>query len=55
MTLLIELASAGVLMGRLSIQLRHRQKFSERAERIANRIGGGLVFLLATYVSAAAA
>ena len=52
---LIELASAGVLMWRLSVELRHGQKFSERAERIASRIGGGLLFLLAVYVTVAAA
>jgi divalent metal cation (Fe/Co/Zn/Cd) transporter len=50
----IELASAGVLMWRLSVELRHGQKFSERAERIASRLGGGLLFLLAVYVTAAA-
>src|SRR5579871_126682 len=51
---LIELTSAGVLMWRLSVELRHGQKFSERAERIASRIGGGLLFALAIYVSIAA-
>src|SRR5579863_5547379 len=50
----IELASAGVLMWRLSVELRHRQKFSEQAERIASRIGGALLFALAAYVTAAA-
>jgi divalent metal cation (Fe/Co/Zn/Cd) transporter len=50
----IELASAGVLMWRLSVELRHGQRFSERAERIASRIGGSLLFLLAAYVTAAA-
>ncbi len=50
----IELASAGVLMWRLSVELRHGQRFSERAERIASRIGGGLLFALAVYVTAAA-
>ena len=50
----IELASAGVLMWRLSVELRHGQKFSERAERTASRIGGALLFLLAAYVTAAA-
>lgn len=50
----IELASAGVLMWRLSVELRHGQKFSEHAERIASRIGGGLLFALAAYVAAAA-
>src|ERR1700733_13066708 len=50
----IELASAGVLMWRLSVELRHGQKFSESAERIASRIGGALLFALAAYVTAAA-
>src|SRR5215467_14606109 len=47
----IELASAGVLMWRLSIELRHGQKFSESAERTARRIGGALLLLLAVYVT----
>ena len=47
---LIELASAGVLMWRLSVELRYGQRFSERAEHIATRIGGTLLFLLAAYV-----
>jgi divalent metal cation (Fe/Co/Zn/Cd) transporter len=51
----IELASAGVLMWRLAVELRHGQVFSERAERTASRIGGGLLFLLAAYVTVAAA
>jgi Cation efflux family len=51
---LIELASAGVLMWRLSVELRHDQKFSENAERLASRIGGGLLFALAAYVAVAA-
>jgi divalent metal cation (Fe/Co/Zn/Cd) transporter len=50
----IELASAGVLMWRLSVELRLGKKFSEHAERVASRIGGGLLFLLAAYVTAAA-
>jgi divalent metal cation (Fe/Co/Zn/Cd) transporter len=50
----IELASAGVLMWRLSVELRHGQIFSQRAERTASRIGGALLFLLAAYVTAAA-
>jgi divalent metal cation (Fe/Co/Zn/Cd) transporter len=50
----IELASAGVLMWRLSVELRRGQVFSERAERTASRIGGALLFLLAGYVTAAA-
>lgn len=35
---LIELASAGVLMWRLSVELNHGRAFSEAAERIASRI-----------------
>ena len=50
----IELASAGVLMWRLSVELRHGQNFSEHAERVASRVGGALLFTLATYVTAAA-
>src|SRR5579864_2030358 len=50
---LIELASAGVLMWRLSVELRHGQRFSERAEQTASRIGGGLLFALAVYVTVA--
>jgi divalent metal cation (Fe/Co/Zn/Cd) transporter len=50
----IELASAGVLMWRLSVELRHGQKFSESAERTASRIGGALLFLLAAYITVAA-
>jgi divalent metal cation (Fe/Co/Zn/Cd) transporter len=50
----IELASAGVLIWRLSVELRLGKAFSERAERTASRIGGGLLFLLAAYVTAAA-
>jgi divalent metal cation (Fe/Co/Zn/Cd) transporter len=50
----IELASAGVLMWRLLVELRHGQKFSERAERVASRIGGALLFLLAIYITVAA-
>jgi divalent metal cation (Fe/Co/Zn/Cd) transporter len=46
----IELASAGVLVWRLSVELRHGQAFSERAEHIASRIGGGLLFALAAYI-----
>jgi len=50
----IELASAGVLMWRLSVELRHGQAFSERAERIASRIGGALLFALAFVAKARA-
>jgi divalent metal cation (Fe/Co/Zn/Cd) transporter len=51
----IELLSAGGLMWRLSVELRHGQVFSERAERTAGRVGGALLFVLAAYVIAAAA
>jgi divalent metal cation (Fe/Co/Zn/Cd) transporter len=50
----IELASAGVLIWRLSVELRYGQAFSERAERAASRIGGALLLVLAAYVTAAA-
>jgi divalent metal cation (Fe/Co/Zn/Cd) transporter len=51
---LIELVSAGVLIWRLTVELRHGQAFSEDAERLASRIGGGLLFALAAYVIASA-
>ena len=51
---IIELASAGVLVWRLTVELRHGQKFAESAERKASRIGGGLLFILAVYVVASA-
>jgi divalent metal cation (Fe/Co/Zn/Cd) transporter len=47
---LIELASACVLIWRLTVELRHGQAFAEDAERKAARIGGALLFALATYV-----
>ena len=50
----IELISAGVLVWRLSVELRHGHVFSESAERIAGRIGGALLFALAAYVVVAA-
>src|SRR5271165_4804587 len=46
----IELISAGVLVWRLSVELRHGQAFSEDAERLASRIGGTLLFALTAYV-----
>jgi divalent metal cation (Fe/Co/Zn/Cd) transporter len=52
---LIELASAGVLIWRLTVELRRGQAFSETAERSASRIAGGLLFALATYITIAAA
>src|SRR6516165_1221461 len=50
----IELASAVVLMWRLTVELRRGQNFSEAAERIASRIAGSLLILLAVYVVVAA-
>src|ERR1700732_280296 len=51
----IELASAGVLIWRLNVELRHGQGFSERAERTASRIGAVLLFTLAAYIVGGAA
>jgi divalent metal cation (Fe/Co/Zn/Cd) transporter len=51
----IELASAGVLVWRLSVELKRGRAFSEKAERSASRIAGALLFALAAYVPAAAA
>jgi hypothetical protein len=51
---LIELASAGVLMWRLSVELKHGRAFSEAAEHTASRIAGGLLFALAVYALVAA-
>jgi divalent metal cation (Fe/Co/Zn/Cd) transporter len=50
----IELASAGVLIWRLSAELRFGREVSEAAEKIARRIAGGLLFALAAYVVVAA-
>ena len=50
----IELASAGILVWRLTVELRRGQTFAESAERKASRIGGGLLFVLAAYVVASA-
>jgi divalent metal cation (Fe/Co/Zn/Cd) transporter len=46
----LELASAGVLVWRLTVELRHGQTVAESAERRAARIGGALLFALAIYV-----
>ena len=46
----IELISAGVLVWRLNVELRHGQAFSEEAEQRASKIGGALLFALAAYV-----
>ena len=51
---LIELASAGVLIWRLSVELRHGHAFAEDAERSASRIAGLLLLTLAVYVVVAA-
>ena len=51
---LIELASAGVLIWRLTVELRRGLAFAEAAERLASRIGGALLFALAAYAVAAA-
>jgi divalent metal cation (Fe/Co/Zn/Cd) transporter len=50
----IELASASVLVWRLSVELRQGRAFSEVTERRASRIAGGLLFALALYVGGAA-
>src|SRR5438876_4636096 len=46
----IELVSAGVLIWRLTDALRRGEEFSRRAERIARRSGGVLLFVLAAYI-----
>jgi len=51
----IELISAGILIWRLTVELRHGQEFSEAAEQRASRIGGALLFALAAYVVIGAA
>ena len=51
---LIELASAVVLIWRLTVELRRGQYFAESAERAASRIGGALLFALSAYIVAAA-
>jgi divalent metal cation (Fe/Co/Zn/Cd) transporter len=51
----IEALSASVLIWRLTVELRHGQKISERAELIASQIAGALLFALAAYVVLSAA
>ena len=51
----IELASAGLLLWRLSVELGRGRAFSETAERAASRVGGALLIALALYVVAGAA
>jgi divalent metal cation (Fe/Co/Zn/Cd) transporter len=50
----IELASACVLIWRLTVELRRGQEFAEAAERAASCIAGVLLLTLAAYVVAAA-
>ena len=50
----IELVSAGVLVWRLTVELRHGKKFSEAIEQRASRIGGALLFALAATIVVAA-
>jgi divalent metal cation (Fe/Co/Zn/Cd) transporter len=50
----IELASAGILIWRLTVELQRGQMFADSAERKASRISGVLLFVLAIYVVASA-
>lgn len=50
----IEVASGGVLLWRLTVELQHGKSFAEDAERMAARIGGTLLFILAGYIVFAA-
>jgi len=52
---LIELVSAGVLIWRLTVELRLGQTIAESAERLAARISGVLLFALGAYVVLASA
>jgi divalent metal cation (Fe/Co/Zn/Cd) transporter len=47
---LIEIASALVLIWRLTVELRHGQAVSEQAETTASRIAGALLFGLAAFI-----
>ncbi len=51
---LIEFASVGLLLWRLTIELARGEEFPEPVERRAARIGALLLFALAVYVAAAA-
>jgi divalent metal cation (Fe/Co/Zn/Cd) transporter len=51
----IELISAGVLVWRLTEELRRGEEFSRHADRIASRSGGALLFVLAAYIVLGAA
>ena len=47
---MIELVSAGVLIWRLTDELRRGEEFSRRADCIATRSDGALLFVLAAYI-----
>jgi divalent metal cation (Fe/Co/Zn/Cd) transporter len=47
---LIEVCSAFVLVWRLNLELRLEEEFSERAEILAGKIAGALLYVLAAYV-----
>jgi divalent metal cation (Fe/Co/Zn/Cd) transporter len=51
----VELASAGVLLWRLDVEMRRGAEFPESIEQRASRIGGALLFALAAYVIISAA
>jgi len=51
----IELISAGILVWRLNVELRHGQAVLDVVELRASKIGGGLLFALATYIMITAA
>lgn len=51
---LIELASAGLLLWRLGVELRQGSDFPETVEHVTSRIGGTLLFALTGYVVASA-
>ena len=52
---IIELLSAGVLLWRLNVELRHGTAFSEGVEQRASTMGGALLVALTAYVIASAA
>src|ERR1700732_4028947 len=51
---LVELASAGVLLWRLNVEMRRGEDFPEIVEQRASKIAGALLFALAAYVIASA-
>ena len=51
----IELASAGVLVWRLTVELRRGEVFAEATERLASRIAGSLLLALAATIVGVAA